>query len=206
MALLLAVSLVACTEGAPEGEEPPAPATAGGEGNPESATPLAITIDDLPWVGPLPPGWSRLHGTHRILEALEGHEAPATGFVNCGRGPADAPVLQAWMAAGHELGNHTAQHLDLNHADPAAWAADATDCHRFLTGYGIARWEGGVFLGFYAAYALYLVLDATAHQALDELGAAMTWFVLPLTALTLIVLAARAFRGSGGVSPTGEGG
>ena len=67
----------------------------------------------------------------------------------------------------------------------------------FFTGYVIARWEGAVFLGFYGAYTAYLVLDATDHASLTAYGTAMTWFVLPLTALTLVVLAARAMRQSG---------
>lgn len=64
----------------------------------------------------------------------------------------------------------------------------------FFTGYLIARWEGAVFLGFYAAYTLYLVLDASAHHMLPSYAAAMVWFVLPLTVLTLTVFTARAFR------------
>lgn len=93
---------------------------------------LAMTIDDLPWVGPLPPGWDRLEGTARIMAGLEAHEAPATGFVNCGRVPPDAPVLRLWLEAGHTLGNHTSEHLDLNTADPAAWAEGVRECDAFL--------------------------------------------------------------------------
>jgi cation:H+ antiporter len=64
----------------------------------------------------------------------------------------------------------------------------------FFTGYTIARWEGAVFLAYYVAYTVYLVLDATEHDALNEFGAAMTWFVLPLTALTLALTLHRAMR------------
>ena len=64
----------------------------------------------------------------------------------------------------------------------------------FFTGYAIARWEGAVFLAYYVAYTIYLVLDATEHDALNEFGAAMTWFVLPLTALTLVLTLHRAMR------------
>jgi cation:H+ antiporter len=64
----------------------------------------------------------------------------------------------------------------------------------FFSGYVIARWEGAVFLGYYVAYTTYLVLDATEHAATATVGAAMLWFVLPLTALTLAVVAVRAFR------------
>ena len=64
----------------------------------------------------------------------------------------------------------------------------------FFTGYAIARWEGAVFLAYYAAYTTYLVLDAAEHAALPAFGAAMAWFALPLTALTLVLVALRAFR------------
>jgi cation:H+ antiporter len=64
----------------------------------------------------------------------------------------------------------------------------------FFTGYTIARWEGAVFLAYYVAYTTYLVMDATQHDALPHFGAAMTGFFLPLTALTLGIGMARAFR------------
>jgi cation:H+ antiporter len=64
----------------------------------------------------------------------------------------------------------------------------------FFTGYMIARWEGLLFLGYYAAYTLYLILNATHHAALPFFDAVMLLFVLPLTAITLLVLALRAWR------------
>lgn len=36
----------------------------------------------------------------------------------------------------------------------------------FLTGREIARWEGGIFLGYYLAYVAYLILAAQQHDAL----------------------------------------
>ncbi|MFW6199686.1 MAG: calcium/sodium antiporter [Gemmatimonadota bacterium] len=65
----------------------------------------------------------------------------------------------------------------------------------FFTGYRIARWEGFLFLGYYVAYTLYLVLAASSHDALDEFSAVMAYFVVPLTVLTLVVLTGRAWRG-----------
>jgi cation:H+ antiporter len=64
----------------------------------------------------------------------------------------------------------------------------------FFTGLVIARWEGGLFLGYYAAYTLYLILSATRHDALPLYSATMLYFVVPLTALTLLVLTGRAIR------------
>ncbi|NKE10744.1 MULTISPECIES: calcium/sodium antiporter [Kocuria] len=55
-----------------------------------------------------------------------------------------------------------------------------------FTGFVVARWEGGLFVVLYAAYTGYLVLAATAHDALEGFTVAMAWFVLPLIALTLI--------------------
>jgi cation:H+ antiporter len=64
----------------------------------------------------------------------------------------------------------------------------------FFTGNLIARWEGLLFLGFYVAYTAYLILLATRHDALAPFSAVMGWFVLPLTAVTLVVLAYRHGR------------
>ena len=57
----------------------------------------------------------------------------------------------------------------------------------FLTGREIARWEGAVFLGYYAAYVAYLILAAQQHDALDPFSAVMMGFVVPITVVTLVV-------------------
>jgi cation:H+ antiporter len=57
-----------------------------------------------------------------------------------------------------------------------------------FTGFIVARWEGGMFVALYVAYTAYLVLAATDHDALEGLTAVMLWFVLPLVAVTLVVV------------------
>ena len=64
----------------------------------------------------------------------------------------------------------------------------------FFNGFALKRWEGVVFVGYYAAYVVYLVLDATDHGAREPMGTVMGLFVLPLTALTLAVVAYNAWR------------
>ncbi|MGE3509519.1 MAG: hypothetical protein AB7N65_11610, partial [Vicinamibacterales bacterium] len=59
----------------------------------------------------------------------------------------------------------------------------------------IARWEGAVFLGYYVAYTASLVLDATQHAAATAFTTGMVRFVMPLTALTIVVITVRAVRG-----------
>lgn len=61
----------------------------------------------------------------------------------------------------------------------------------FMTGREIARWEGGVFVAYYAAYTAYLVLAAQQHDALPVFSQAMLSFVLPITVVTLVVVLLR---------------
>jgi len=56
-----------------------------------------------------------------------------------------------------------------------------------FTGREIARWEGAVFLGYYAAYVLYLVLAAQQHDSLQAFSSVMLSYVMPLTVVTLLV-------------------
>ena len=71
----------------------------------------------------------------------------------------------------------------------------------FFTGRSIARWEGGVFLAYYAAYVTWLILSAQQHAALATYGLVMRWVVIPLTVLTLAVVVLRAWRARNGGEP-----
>lgn len=93
---------------------------------PKTEAPLevAITVDDLPSHGPLPKGKTRL-GVHReMLAAFEKHGVRSvTGFVNAKKveeHPEDRAALEAWIAAGHPLGNH-----GYGHVSPFAVSLDA---------------------------------------------------------------------------------
>ena len=48
-----------------------------------------------------------------------------------------------------------------------------------------------MFLFFYGAYLVYLIMTASNHEALGTLRTAMLYFILPITALTLIVVTVR---------------
>ncbi|MGH7555836.1 MAG: sodium:calcium antiporter, partial [Longimicrobiales bacterium] len=62
----------------------------------------------------------------------------------------------------------------------------------FVSGLVIARWEGIVFLAYYAAYASFLVLDAAAHPALPAFRTFMLTVAVPLTAIVIIVATIRS--------------
>lgn len=49
----------------------------------------------------------------------------------------------------------------------------------------LERWEGGVFVAYYVAYLVFLVLDGTGHRAKDPFALIMVAFVVPLTVLTI---------------------
>jgi cation:H+ antiporter len=67
----------------------------------------------------------------------------------------------------------------------------------FFTGYTIARWEGALFLAYYVAYVALLLLEGSHAGAAGWLKLSIGGFLVPLTAVTLAVLAWRAHRSSG---------
>jgi cation:H+ antiporter len=58
----------------------------------------------------------------------------------------------------------------------------------------ILRWEGALFLGYYAAYTIYLLLAASRHAFLEPFSIVMLVFVVPLTMITLVVVLVRVWR------------
>ena len=98
---------------------------------------IAITIDDFPAHGPLPPGVTRLNVAGDVMGALMLAHVPATGFV-AGSFGADDPnsrlVLIAWKAAKFPLGNHTFSHLHLSEVGADAFLADLDRNEPFVKG------------------------------------------------------------------------
>jgi peptidoglycan-N-acetylglucosamine deacetylase len=89
---------------------------------------MAVTFDDLPIHGALPPGMTRLELARSILKTLKREGMPPVyGFINGGRGaedPSSPSVLKAWRGAGQPLGNHTWAHLDLSKESPEEFGAE----------------------------------------------------------------------------------
>ncbi len=98
--------------------------------------------------------------------------------------------LSGLVASGGIAVADTALRFDL----PVMIAVAVACLPIFFTGHLIARWEGALFLGYYVAYTLYLVLTATGHATLRVFSAAMIGFVVPLTVITLAVATVRAVR------------
>jgi peptidoglycan/xylan/chitin deacetylase (PgdA/CDA1 family) len=83
-----------------------------------AAQKVAITVDDLPSHGALPPGTTRVEIARDIIQILKDAKAPSVyGFVNATKlekNPEEIEVLKLWRAAGFPLGNHTYSHPDLH--------------------------------------------------------------------------------------------
>jgi peptidoglycan-N-acetylglucosamine deacetylase len=91
---------------------------------------VAITIDDLPRGGDGGPRDATAISamTRRLLAPFAQQKIPLTGFVNAGR-MADDPaglraILELWLDAGADLGNHSYSHPDLNNVPLEMYTAD----------------------------------------------------------------------------------
>lgn len=118
-----------------------------------SAQELAITFDDLPAHGPLPPGETRLQVAQSILDTIHREHLPKVyGFVNGLRtvdAPASTPVLDLWHNAKEPLGNHTWSHPDLNTLTAEQFLAEVDQDTALLQRYdhrGDTRWLRYPFL------------------------------------------------------------
>ena len=128
-----ALVLLGCATAAPR-QEPDAPQ-------------LAITMDDLPVHGPLPPGETRASVARGILAAFKAAGVPEVyGFVNgfhLEREAGSDAALSAWHAAGYPLGNHTWGHRNLNQVSAEEFDAEIARNEATLTRFGggtLHRW------------------------------------------------------------------
>src|SRR5262245_44161669 len=90
---------------------------------------VAITIDDLPRGGDR--GSTGLEGirsmTEKLLQPFREQKIPVIGFVNEGHQlGADGlrQILDVWLDAGAELGNHSYSHFDINNVLLSTYTAD----------------------------------------------------------------------------------
>jgi len=98
---------------------------------------IAITIDDLPFVGSANNDPKKLQREHdrfmEILQALVDRKVTATGFIianSIEKGQWE--LLEAFRNAGMELGNHTYSHKSLNSLSAEKYIADVEHADQLL--------------------------------------------------------------------------
>ncbi len=102
---------------------------------------IAVTIDDLPCVGP------RTRSVKENIERLVRHLAKAqvvpTGCV-CGDRD-NFQAMQAWIQAGFPLGNHTYSHVGLSQMSPQAYITDIERNEKVYRENCLVELRGGFF-------------------------------------------------------------
>lgn len=145
---------------------------------------VAITIDDLPRgggaFGPCKAEDVR-RMTSRLLAPFQSDRIPVIGFVNEGRClPVDdmRRVLQMWLDAGAELGNHTYSHPDLNRT-PIDRVKEEIARGEAITRPLITA-HGGK-LRYFRHPFLRVGLDLPARRAIEEALAEAGYTIAPVT-------------------------
>lgn len=129
---------------------------------------VAVTIDDLPFVGTCDEAAVR-----QFTSALLKPGIPLTGFVIGSRCAEIAPgVLKMWTEAGATLGNHTWSHADLNSMPAAEYEADIVKGEARFGGRA-ARWFRHPFL--------HAGADAATKGRIDAFLARRGYRVAPVT-------------------------
>jgi peptidoglycan-N-acetylglucosamine deacetylase len=117
---------------------------------------VALTFDDLPAAGSLPPGDNRAKIATRLTAELKAnHLEGVYGFVNAVKlenDPDAQQALRAWVEAGMNIGSHTWSHLSLSDNTAAAFESEIARNEPALAQYAGSRdwhwfrypflWEG----------------------------------------------------------------
>jgi peptidoglycan/xylan/chitin deacetylase (PgdA/CDA1 family) len=89
---------------------------------------IAITIDDLPFVGE-----QKNFHLNMIIDTIKAEEIPATGFVIAGNvRPENWSVLQKFKDAGLGIGNHTFSHVNAHQVSTSAYIQQIDGADKLL--------------------------------------------------------------------------
>lgn len=143
---------------------------------------IAITFDDVPLQQPI-----RDHSTigeinSRILSSLTTNQVPAAGFVNeqlfSGQEGVDESLLEMWLDAGMDLGNHTFSHADLHKLSLSEFFEEITRGERLT----IRRLrDRGASLKYFRHPHLHTGTTAEMRDAVEEFLTCHGYTVAPVT-------------------------
>jgi peptidoglycan/xylan/chitin deacetylase (PgdA/CDA1 family)/ketosteroid isomerase-like protein len=100
----------------------------------DTGRPLLVSVDDLPFatarLHPDPAERERI--TRSLLDVLRKHKVPAVGLVIGQNIAGDRKLLDLWLDAGYELGNHSHGHLSYTRTSAQDYIADVEAGRREL--------------------------------------------------------------------------
>jgi peptidoglycan/xylan/chitin deacetylase (PgdA/CDA1 family) len=159
---------------------------------------MAVTFDDLP--GPRASLVSNdvealRKNTRRLLAAIRAHRVPIVGFVNEGKlfvegesvreAEERRAVLEMWLDAGLELGNHTYSHHSFNTTPLEAFEEDIIRgevvTRRLLEARGRPPGQGVRRLRYFRHPFLHVGLDLDSRRALEAFLRERGYTVAPVT-------------------------
>lgn len=147
---------------------------------------VSVTIDDLPLGGGdrSPCTLDNVRRiTAKLLRPFAEQKIPVIGFVNAGRCETFTPqalreVLDMWLDAGADLGNHTYSHPDLNNTPLEQYEADLLRGEPAVREVLAAR---GKTLRYFRHPFLRTGMDLSTKRALEDFLAAHGYTVAPVT-------------------------
>jgi peptidoglycan/xylan/chitin deacetylase (PgdA/CDA1 family) len=152
---------------------------------------MAVTFDDLP--GPAAGLVSNAvpdlrENTRKLLAHFREHDVPVVGFVNEGKlfqpgesekdAAARTAVLDMWLEAGFDLGNHTYSHHNLNRTPLEEFEADVVKGEAVTTRLLAARQRK---LRYFRHPFLHVGLDLEKRRAFEAFLAGRGYTIAPVT-------------------------
>lgn len=96
---------------------------------------VALTIDDLPFVGPVHNKNGEINRFSQLVNQIEERKIPAMGFIIAGSiGPGQEQLLEEFKQKGFSLGNHTYTHINLNRVGANRYIEDLDKAENRLQG------------------------------------------------------------------------
>ena len=146
---------------------------------------VAVTFDDLPLQPPIRELESIVAITRELLTSLTDNGVSAVGFVNEGRlydegkaNDACIAILRMWLDAGHDLGNHTLSHCDLNNSPLPAYFDDIVEGE--LITKDLLR-ERGLSMTYFRHPYLHTGVDANTKRSVEDFLFARGYEIAPVT-------------------------
>jgi peptidoglycan/xylan/chitin deacetylase (PgdA/CDA1 family) len=159
---------------------------------------IVVTVDDLPVVPATLDIGTQEKLTHALVSAIQRSGAPAIAFVNETKlyvdgvlDPRRVNLLNIWLDAGFELGNHTFNHPSLHEVGPEAFEESIIKGEQVIRPLLAKR---GLTLRYFRHPYLMTGRDLATRQRIESFLAAHGYRIAPVTVDNADWIFARAYQ------------